>query len=133
MNKPVYLGLSILEISKTLMYEFWYYYFKLKCRRNARLCYMDTDSFIMYIKIEDAYEDIANDVEKKLNASNYAIEKPLKIGKNKNVIGPMKDVLGGTIMTESVGLRPKTYSYLIDDGSGDKKAKSTKVCNKTNT
>ena len=64
MNKTVYLGLSILEISKTLMYEFWYDYIKAKYQDNAKLCYMDTDSFIIYIKTEDVYEDIANNVEK---------------------------------------------------------------------
>ena len=60
MNKPVYLGLSILEISKTLMYEFWYDYMKPKYDDNIKLCYMDTDSFIMHIKIEDFYKDIAS-------------------------------------------------------------------------
>ena len=66
MNKPIYLGLSILEISKTLMYEFWYNYMKPKYGDNVKLCYMDTDSFIMHIKTEDFYKDIANDVEKDL-------------------------------------------------------------------
>ena len=66
MNKPVYLGLSILEISNTLMYEFWYDYIKPKYQNNAKLCDMDTDSFIINIKTEDFYEDIANDVEKNL-------------------------------------------------------------------
>ena len=66
MNKPVYLGLSMLEISKTLVYEFWYDYIKPKYQNNAKLCYMDTDSFIINIKTEDFYEDIANDVEKNL-------------------------------------------------------------------
>ena len=66
MNKSIYLGLSILEISKTLMYEFWYDYMKPKYDDNVKLCYMDTDSFIMHIKIEDFYKDIANDVEKDL-------------------------------------------------------------------
>ena len=66
MNKPVYLGLSILEFSKTLMYEFWYDYMKPKFGDNVKLCYMDTDSFIMHIKREDFYKDIANDVEKKV-------------------------------------------------------------------
>ena len=66
MNKPIYLGLSILEISKILMYEFWYDYVKPKYDDNVKLCYMDTDSFIMNIKIEDFYKDIANDVEKDL-------------------------------------------------------------------
>ena len=65
-NKPVYLGLSILEISKTLMYEFWYDYIKPKYQNNAKLCYMDTDSFIINIKKEYFYEDIVNDVEKSL-------------------------------------------------------------------
>ena len=64
MNKPVYLGLSILEFSKTLMYEFWYDYIKPKYQQNTKSCYMDTDSFIIYIKTEDVYKDIADDVEK---------------------------------------------------------------------
>ena len=66
MNKPLYLGLSILEISKTLICEFWYDYIKQKYKHNPKLCYIDTDSFIIHIKIEDIYEDIANDVEKNL-------------------------------------------------------------------
>ena len=65
MNKPVYLGLPILEIRKTLMYEFWYDYIKQKYGDNVKLCCMDTDSFIMHIKTEDFYKDIANDVLKK--------------------------------------------------------------------
>ena len=64
MNKPVYLGMSTLDISKTLMYEFWYYYIKPKCKDKAKLWYMDTDSFIIHIKTEDFYEDIGGDVEK---------------------------------------------------------------------
>ena len=71
MNKPLYLGLSILEISKTLMYEFWYDYIKPKYQNNAKLCYMDTESFIINIKTEDFYEDIANDIEKRSDTSNY--------------------------------------------------------------
>ena len=71
MNKPVYLGLSILEISKTLMYEFWYDYFKPKYQNNAKLCYMDTDSFIIHIKTEDFYKDIADDVKKRYDTSDY--------------------------------------------------------------
>ena len=63
MNKPVYLGLSILELSKVLMYEFWYDYVKPKYGEKAKLCYMDTDSFIVYIKTGDIYKDIAKDVE----------------------------------------------------------------------
>ena len=129
MNKPIYLGLSILEISKTLMCEFWYDYMKPKYGDNVKLCYMDTDSFIMHIKTEDFYKDIVDDVEKKIDTSNYETNKPLPIGKNKKVLGLMKErLLGGKIMTEFVALRPKTYSYLIDDCEEDKKAKGTKKC-----
>ena len=66
MNKPVYLGLSVLEISKTLMYEFQYDQMKPKYQQDVKLCYMDTDSFIIHIKTEDVYKDIANDVKKDL-------------------------------------------------------------------
>ena len=71
MNKPIYLGLSILEISKILMYEFWYDYMKPKYNHNVRLCYMDTDNFIMNVKTNDFYKDIANDVENRFDTSNY--------------------------------------------------------------
>ena len=82
MNKSIYLGLSILEISKILMYKFWYDYMKPKYNDNVKLCYMDTDSFIMNIKTEDFYEDIANDVEKRFDTSNYEVNRPLPTGKN---------------------------------------------------
>ena len=95
MNKPIYLGLSILEISKTLMYEFWYDYMKPKYNDNDRLCYMDTDSFIMNIKTNDFYKDITSDFENRFDTSNYEVNRPLPTGKNKKVIGLMKDELGG--------------------------------------
>ena len=119
MNKPIYLGLSILEINKILMYEFWYDYMKPKYNDNVKLCYMDTDSFIMNIKTNYLYKDIANDVENRFDNSNYEVNRPLPTGKNK---------LGGKIITEFVTLRPKTYSFLTDDGKEDKKAKVTKKC-----
>ena len=128
MNKPIYLGLSILDISKILMYGFWYDYMKPKCNDNVKLCYMDTDSFVMNIKTNGFYKDIANDVEKRFDTSNYEVNRPLPTGKTKKVIGLMKDELGGKIITEFVTLRPKTYSYLTDDGKEDKKAKGTKKC-----
>ena len=118
----------MLEISKTLMYEFWYDYMKPKYGDNVKLCYMDTDNFIMDIKSEDFYKDIADDVEKGFDTSSYEINRPLPTGKNKKVIGLMKDELGGKIMREFVALRPKTYSYLTDDCKEDKKAKGTKKC-----
>ena len=77
MNKPVYLGLSILEIRETLMYEFWYDYIKTKYQDNSKLCYMDLDSFIIHIKTEDLYKDITNDVEKRFDTSNYEVNRPL--------------------------------------------------------
>ena len=144
MNKPIYLGLSILENSKILMYEFWYDYMKPKYNDNVRLCYMDTDSFVMHIKTNDFYKDIASDVENRFYTSNYEVNMsettagPSSLersalahtttGKNKKVIGLMKDELGGKIITEFVTLRPKTYSFLTDDGKEDKKAKGTKKC-----
>ena len=89
MNKPIYLGLSILEISKILMYEFWYDYMKPNYNGNVKLCYMDTDSFIMNIKTNDFYKDIANDVENMFDTSNYEVNRPLPTGKNKKMIGLM--------------------------------------------
>ena len=110
------------------MYEYWYDDMKPKYGDKVKLCYMDMDSFIMHVKTEDFYKDIVNDVEEKYDTSNYTCERPLPIGKNKKVIGLMKDELGGKIMEEFVGLRPKCYSYLMDDGRVDKKAKGTKQC-----
>ena len=128
MNKPIYLGLSILEISKILMYEFWYDYMKPKYNDNVRLCYMDTDSFIMNIKTNDFYKDISDDVDNIFDTSNYEVKRPLLMGKNKKEIGLMKDELGGEIITKFIALRPKTYSYLTDNDKIDKKAKGTKKC-----
>ena len=133
MNKPIYLGLSILDISQILMYKFWYDYMKPKYNDNVKLCYMDTDSLVMNIKTNYLYKDIANDVEKRFDTSNYEVIRPLPTGKNKKVIGLMKHELGGKIIMKFVTLRPKTYSYLIDDGKEDKKARGTKkVHNKKN-
>ena len=136
MNKPVCLGMSILDISKTLMYECWYDYIKPKYQDKAKLCYMDTDSFDIHIKTKDFYKDISNDAEKWFDTSNYSEDdkEPLPIDENKRVIGLFKDELGGKIIKEFLGFRAKTWSYLMDDGSEHKKAKGTKkMCNKTGT
>ena len=100
MNKPIYLELSILDINKTLMYEFWYDYMKPKYGNDVKLCYMDTDSFIMSIKTNDFYKDIDNDVEKRFDTTNYEVNRPLPMGKNKKAIGLMKDELGGNMKEE---------------------------------
>ena len=126
MNKLVYLVLSILDLSKTVTNEFWYDYINSKYGEKARLSYMDTDRFIVYIKTDDIYKDVAEDNKTRFDASNYELDVPLPKEKNKKVIGTMKDELVVNIMKEFVGLRAKAYSYLIDDSNEDKKAKSTK-------
>ena len=102
-NKAVYLGLSILDLSNTEIYEFWYDYVKPKYGGKSNLCYMDSDSFIVYVKIDDIYEDITEDVE-----SNYELEMPPPKVRNKKITGLMKDKLCGKIITEVSGLRAKT-------------------------
>ena len=126
MNKSVYLGLSILNMSKIVVYEFWYDYVKPKYGENAKICYMDTDSLIVHVKTDDIYKDIAEDIETRFDASNFEIDRPLPKGKNKKVIGLMKDELGGQFMKEFVGLRTETYSYSKDNNDEDKKAKGKK-------
>ena len=114
MNKPVYLGMSILDISKTLMYKFWNDYFKPKYEDRGKLCYTDTDSFIINIIAEDFFVDISDNVERWFDTSNYDEndKRHFPIGKNKKVIGLFKDELAGKIIKEFCALRAKTYSYL---------------------
>ena len=83
MNKPVCLGLSILDLSQTVMYGFWYDYVKLKYGENAKICYLDTDNFIVHVKTEYIYKDIPEDVEKRSNSSSFELDGPLPKGKNK--------------------------------------------------
>ena len=129
MNKPIYLGQAILDISKTLMYEFWYDYLKPKYGDNARLCYTGTDSFVIHVKTEDFCKDIADDVDKWLATSKYKKKddnidkwldtskykkkddnKPLPTGIIENMLRKFKDELKGKTMTESIALRAKTYA-----------------------
>ena len=128
MIKPVYLGMSILDISKTRMYEFWYDYVNPKYKDKTKLCYMDTDSFVINIFTEDFFEDINNDVERWFDTSNYDKndKRPLPIGMNKKVIRLFKDELGGKISKKFCALRAKTYTYLMDDDSEKEKAKGIK-------
>ena len=133
MNKPIAAGQAILDISKTLMYEFWYDYLKPKYQGNINLCYMDTGSFIIEIQTNDFFKDINIDVDKWLDTSNYDKNdnRPLLVGKNKKVIGKFNDELGGKLLTEFVALRAKTYVcvQLNDDKLEEhKKAKGTKKC-----
>ena len=128
MNKPIYLGLSILELSKITKYEFWYDYVKVKYDDRVKLCYMDTDSFVLNVRTEDFYKGISEDVKDRFDTSNFYCDRPLPIGVNKKAVGLMKDELGGGIITEFVALRPKAYSYRTDDLVELKKAKVTKKC-----
>ena len=102
MNKPVYLGLSILELYKIVMHKFWYDYVKPKYEEEAKLCFMDTDCFIVYIKSEVIYIKIAKGVETRFDTLfdlNYGLERPLPQGKNKEVIRLLKGELGRKIIT----------------------------------
>ena len=94
MNNLVYLGLSTLHLSKTVTYEFWYDYLEPKYGENAKVCYVDTDSFIVHVKTDNIYKDIAENVDTRFDTSNYEIDRPLPKRKNKKVIGLMKDELG---------------------------------------
>ena len=129
MNKPVYLGQAILDLSKTIMYEFHYDYMIPKYGDRLKLCYMDMDSLIYSIGTEDFYSDIADDIEYRFDTSCYPNNgsRPLPVGKNKKVIGLMKDELGGKKMKEFVSLRPKMYSYRVGN-SKPKKCKGIKKC-----
>ena len=110
-----------IELGKILMYDFCYDYVKPKYSEKAIV-------YIIYIKIYHIYRDIAEGVETRFEISNYELDRPLLKIKNKKVIGLMKDELGGKIMAKFVELWAKTYSYLIDDGSEDKKGKTTIKC-----
>ena len=112
MNKLVYLGQAILDLSKIVMYEFHYDYMKPKYNDDKlTLCCMDTDSLIYSIETDNFYKDISDDVKDRFDTSGYNSCRPLPVGLNKKVIGLMKDELGGEIMTEFVNLRPKMYAY----------------------
>ena len=120
--------MSILDISKARMYEFCYDYIKPKYGDRAKLCYTDTDSFVINIITEDFFEDISNDVERCFDTSNYAEndKRPLPISKNKKVASLFKDELGGKIIGDVVAVRPKTWAYLTDDG-GEKLKEQKRV------
>ena len=111
MNKPVYLAQAILDLSKIVMYEFHYDYMAPKYEKKLDLCYMDTNTLIYNIEMEDFYKNIAEDVPARFDMSGYNPDRPLPVGLNKKVIGLMKDELGGEIVTEFVTLRPRMYAY----------------------
>ena len=128
MNKPIYLEMSILDISKLPMYEFWYSYLKPKYKENLTLCSMDTDSFIFNVKTKDWYKHISNDVEKRFDTSGIQKHVPLKKNINEKVLGVFKDNLNGLQIKEFIGLRTKSYCYLKDNETTGKRCKRLKKC-----
>ena len=128
MNKPVYLGMCILELSKIIMFDFHYNYIKPKYADKAKLLFTDTDSLMYEIETEDFYKDIAGDVKDRFDTSDYPENHPSGIltGINKKVLGMMKDEAAGKIIKEFVGLRSKLYSFMMDDGGETKKCKGIK-------
>ena len=133
LNKPVFLGHTILDISKTLIYEFYYDYLKPKYGDKVKLFSMDTDSFILQIQTENFQKDIADDVNKWFDPLGYneKLNRPLPTGINKKVIGMLKDELDGMVMTEFCAPRAKTYAFKYDDNDKTKekkKVKGTKKC-----
>ena len=123
LNKPIQIGMSILDLSKTLMYKFHYDYVKPKWGDRATLLFTDTDSLCYEIKTDDFYEDISGDINEWYDTSNYDEDHPLFSKKNKKVVGFMKDECGGKQITKFVGLRSKLYSYEMADGAQVKKCK----------
>ena len=131
MTKPIYVGMTVLDLSKLLMYDFYYGYVKEKWEKCS-LLYTDTDSLMLEIETKDFFADIAGDVKKWFDTNNYSKELAAERGvpifaENNKKIGLMKDECDGKIMTEFVALRPKLYSFLTEDG-GKQKAKGVKKC-----
>ena len=127
-NKPVYVGQAILDLSKTLMFDFHYNYIKKKYRHKAELMFTDTDSLLYQIKTKDFYKDISKDILTKFDTSDYSSNHPSGIptGVNKKVIGMFKDEVAGRQITHFIGLRPKLYTFKIEDGNTTKKCKGVK-------
>ena len=128
MNKPVYLGMCILDLSKTLMYDFHYNYIKPKYGDKAKLLFTDTDSFLYEIQTEDFYKDISGDVKNRFDTSDYPENHPsgISTGINKKVLGMFKDEVAGKNIKEFVGLRSKLYSFIMEEGKENKKCKGVK-------
>ena len=128
MNKPVYLGMNILDLSKILMFDFHYNYIKKKYGDKAKLLFTDTDSLMYKIQTEDFYKDISGDIKDRFDTSDYPPNHPSGIptGCNKKVLGMFKDEAGGKIIDEFVGLRAKLYSYKMLEGEESKKCKGVK-------
>ena len=127
-DKPIFVGQAILDLSKTLMFDFHYNYIRKKYGDKAELLFTDTDSLMYLIKTQDVYKDFSKDVKRKFDTSDYPENHPsgIKIGVNKKVIGKFKDEAAGKQITHFVGLRPKLYSYKTEEQGEKRKAKGVK-------
>ena len=128
-NKPKYVGQAILNMSKTLMFDFHYNYIKSKYGDKSELLFTDTDSLVYEIETEDFYHDIASDVRKRFDTSDYPgqHESGIKKGVNKKVIGKFKDEGAGTQITHFAGLKAKLYNYRIEDNYVKKQTESKQM------
>ena len=132
LNKPIYVGMSVLDLSKHLMYDFYYNHIKAKYLDRVHLLYTDTDSVIIRVQTEDIFADMAEHADL-YDTSNYSPGHPLYSDQNKKVIGKFKDELGGKVMTEFIGIRPKMYSYAGEDSGKRAKGVKKSVLRKTIT
>ena len=127
-NKPIYVGQAILDLSKTLMFDFHYNFIRKKYGDKAELLFTDTDSLMYLIQTDDFYHDIKKDIKRNFDTSDYPENHPsgIKSGVNKNVIGKFKDETAGKQITHFVGLRPKLYTFKVEDKGETRKAKGVK-------
>ena len=124
-NKPIYVGQAILDLSKTLMFDFHYNFIRKKYGNKAELLFTDADSLMYLIQTDDFYHDITKDIKRNFDTSDYEVNHPsgIKTGVNKKVIGKFKDEVGGKQITHFVGLRPKLYTFKVEDKGETRKAK----------
>ena len=132
LNKPIYVGMSVLDLSKHLMYDYYYNHLKVKYADHVKLCYTNTDSVIIHVTTADISADMLQNLDE-YDTSNYPSDHPLYSTNNKKVIGKFKDELGGKVMTEFVGIRPKMYSYVGEDRGKRAKGVKKSVLKKTIT
>ena len=132
LNKPIYVGMAVLDLSKWLMYDFYYNHLKKTNGDNIRLLYTDTDSVIIHVTTDDISADMQDNISD-YDTSNYPADHPLFSTANKKVIGKFKDELGGKVMTEFVGIRPKMYSYTGEESGKRAKGVKKSVLKKTIT
>ena len=130
LNKPIYVGMCVLDLSKHLMYDFYYNHLKTKHGDKIRLLYTDTDSVVIHVSTEDLYEDMRKNMQL-YDTSNFSEDHPLYSTTNNKVVGKFKDELGGKIMTEFIGLRPKMYSYTGEETGKRAKGVKKSVLKKT--